>query len=65
MSAIAGIERGFAYQPVHPGLGAQPAEGIVPFKVNRGTLDPRHFPGGDFDELGLEAVLFTPAQVHA
>src|SRR5690606_13070868 len=65
MAAVAGIERGFAHQAVHADLGAQPAEGVVPLDVDGGALDARHFAGGAFDQVGLEAFVVGPAQVHA
>jgi len=65
MPAVAGIERRFAHQAMHAGLGAQPAEGIRPFDAYRGALDADDFTVGLFDKLGLETAPLRPAQIHA
>ena len=65
MPAIARIERRLAHQPVHAGLGAQPAEGVVTLHPDRRALDARDLAGRHLDELALEAAPLGPAQIHA
>src|SRR5690606_8114105 len=61
----AGIERALAHQTVHADLGAQPAEGILALDMHGGALDAGDFTFGQLDDLGTEAALVGPAQVHA
>jgi len=65
MAPIARVKGRFAHQAVHPGFGAQPAEGILAFKMDSGAFNARHIAGGHFDQGGFKIVGFTPAQVHA
>ena len=46
-------------------LGAQPAEGVFAAHMHGGALDAGNLTLGQFDDLGVEAALVGPAQVHA
>src|SRR5690606_9219875 len=61
----AGVERALAHQAVHADLGTQPAEGVLALDVHGGALDAGDFTLGQLDDLGTEAALVGPAQVHA
>ncbi len=50
---------------MHAGLGAQPAIGVIAAEVDGAALDAGDFAVADFLDLGLEAALIAPAQVHA
>jgi hypothetical protein len=50
---------------MHAGLGPQPAVSVVAGEVDARALDAGDFAVADVDDLGLEAVLLAPAQVHA
>ena len=65
MASIARVERRLAHQPVHAGLGAQPAVGVLTDDVHGRTLHAGNLAGGRLDDLGLEIVRLGPAQVHA
>ena len=65
MATVAGIEGGFAHQPMDTGFGTQPAVSVFAGYVNSRTFNARDFAGRCFDNLGLETVRFGPAQVHA
>ncbi len=55
-----------AHQPVHAGLGAQPAVGVLALRsAIVALLMPATSPALAVDDLGLEAALVAPAQVHA
>ena len=65
MSSIARIEGRLAHQAMHARFGAQPAVGIFTHDMNRCALDACHFARRCFDDLDLEAMRFSPAQVHS
>ena len=65
MPAITRIEGRLAHQPVHAGLGAQPAVGVIAGHADRHALDAGHFAVALVDDLGLDAVAIGPFQVHA
>ena len=48
-----------------PGLGLEPAVGVVALDEEGRALDAGLLAVGDVDELDLEAVLLRPARVHA
>jgi hypothetical protein len=50
---------------VHAGLGPQPAIRVLAVELDRGALDAGDFAAVGIDDLGPEAVLVAPAQVHA
>ena len=62
---VAGIERRLAHQPVHAGLGAQPAVRVVAVDLDRGALDAGDFARTLVDHGRREAARVGPAQVHA
>ncbi|MNV36340.1 hypothetical protein D3C71_1278130 [compost metagenome] len=59
------IEGALADQAVHAGFGAQVAEGVFAFDLDRGRLDARDFAVGFFKDLGLEALAFGVLEVLA
>ncbi|MNI50095.1 hypothetical protein D3C73_1047380 [compost metagenome] len=65
MAAAGGIERALADQAMHAGFGAQIAEGVFAFDLDRGRLDARDFAVGFFKDLGLEALAFGVLEVLA
>jgi len=65
VAAIAGIERGLAYQPVNAGLGAQPTVRELALYFDSRALDSGDLTGIGVDHLAREAVCRAPAQVHA
>src|SRR5690606_30751839 len=65
VAAVVRIEPRLAYQPVHPGLGLEPAVGVLALDPEGGRLDARHFAAGDLQQFGLPAARLGPAQVHA
>ena len=65
MPARVGIERRYPHQPVHAGLGLQPAIGVVAADLDGGGFDAGLFALRLFQIFDLEAVLFGPARVHA
>ncbi len=65
MAAVARIERRFSHQPMHAGLGAQPAVGIIADHADGRALDARDFAGALIDDFGLDAVRVGPLQIHA
>jgi len=65
MATVVRVERRLAHQPVHAGLGLEPAVGEVTLDPQRGRLDPGHFAAAGFHQLGLPAARLAPAQVHA
>ena len=46
-------------------FGAQTAEHVITRKTHGSALDTGNIAGRNLDQLGIEAVRFTPAQVHA
>src|SRR3546814_1605610 len=64
MTTVAGIERRLAHEPMHAGLGAQPAVRIWPLHVDRRRFDAGDFTIRSFHQLDLEAAAFGPAQIH-
>ena len=59
------IERRDPHQPMHAGLGLQPAIGIVAADLDGSGFDAGFFALGLFEIFDLEAVFFRPARVHA
>ena len=62
---VSGVERGFAHEPVHTRLGAQPAVGMVAAHADGRALDACDLAGALIDDLGLDAVPVGPLQIHA
>ena len=60
-----GIERADAHQPVHAGLGLQPAIGVRPAHLQRRRLDAGLLALALLQQLHLVAVLLGPAHIHA
>ena len=52
-------------EPVHAGLAAQVAVGVLAGHLDGRRLDPRLFARQQVDDLGLEPRALAPAQVHA
>ena len=65
MTTVGGIKWRLAHQPVHAGLGAQEAIGIVTFDLDGGRLDAGNLAVGLLQDFGLEALAFAIAQVLA
>ena len=65
VAAIAGIERRLAHQPMHAGLGAQPAIGVVALDLDGGALHARDFARLRIDDFGVEAARRRPLEIHA
>ena len=64
MAAAAGIERALTHQAVDAGFGTQPAVGVIADNLDGHGLNARHFTFRLFNNLGLEAARFGPAQIH-
>jgi len=64
VAAVVGIERRFPHQAVHADLGLEPAVGVVARDPERSRLDARDFAVTGFQQFGLPAPIFGPAQVH-
>jgi hypothetical protein len=65
VAAVAGVERRFAHQAMHAGLGAQVAVGIVAGNLERCALDARDIAVGLFQHFDLKTFAFAIAQIHA
>ena len=65
MAAGVAVERRDAHQPMHPGLGLEPAIGVLAADLDRRRLDAGLLALALLDPLDLVAVLLGPAQVHA
>ena len=65
MTPIARVERRLSHKPVHAGFRSQPAKCVITLKLNRGPLDTGDLTGRQLGDFRVEAVLFSPAQVHA
>ena len=50
---------------MHPCFGAQPSEGVLPFKLHRRTLQASHLTSRRLDQRRLEPLVFTPSQIHS
>ena len=46
-------------------LGPQPPKGIFALNVHGGRFNTRDFTLGQFGDYGFEALVFSPAQIHA
>src|SRR5690606_38717601 len=64
VAAVTRIERRLAHQPVHARLRAQPPVGVLALDADGRALDAGDLPGRELDDLGLEPVVFGPAEVH-
>jgi hypothetical protein len=65
MAAAGRVERRFAHQAMHAGLGAQETVGIFAFDLQRRGLDAGDLALGLFHHLDLEALALAIAQVLA
>ena len=65
MTAAAGIERALTHQTMNAGFGTQPAVGVITNDLDGHGFNPCDFTFGFFDDFGLKAARFRPAQVHA
>jgi len=65
MAPVAGVERGFAHQPMDAALRSQPPEGVVPGHPHGGTLNAGHVACGQLGDLRAKALALDPAQIHA
>ena len=64
LSLALGIERRDTHQTVHPALGLQITEGIVPFELHCDRLDPGILPFEFIGDCHLVAVTLPPAHIH-
>ena len=64
MAPISRVEGRFSHQSMNSGFGSQPTKCKFSGNMDGGTLDSSHIATGNFDQLGLEALVFTPAQIH-
>ena len=62
---VARIERAFAHQSVHAGLGAQVAEGVVAGDLKRGMFDAGGVACGFFHLAHFELARLGEAPIHA
>ncbi len=58
------IEGRDAHQPVHAGFGRQQAVSVFTFHSKRHSFETRFFTRLVVDDLGLEAALLGPFQIH-
>ncbi len=65
MTPMSRIERRLAHEPVHTGLGTQPAKRVLADEVDRRTLDPGDLTRRVLQHLRLETLGFSPAQIHS
>ena len=65
VTAPTAIKRRLSYEAMHPCLGAQPSEGVLPFKLHRRTLQAGHLTSRRLDQRRLEPLVFTPSQIHS
>ncbi len=65
LAAVGGVERGEAYEPVHPALGAEQTVRVLPCSAEGGGLDARFLAGAGLQQLDREATRFRPAHLHA
>jgi len=59
-----GVERRDPDEPVDAGFGLGVAEGVFPLHLHRDALEPCLFAGLEIEDLGLEAALFRPSEIH-
>ena len=65
MAARVGIERRNAHQPMHAGLGLEPAIGVLALDQDGRRFDAGLFAFALLEQLPLVAVRLGPARVHA
>ena len=65
MTTATGIERALTHQAVNAGFRTQPAVGVIANDFDGHGFNARNFTFGFFDDFGLKAARFRPAQVHA
>ena len=64
VAAMRRVERRLPHEPVDAALGLEEAVGVLALDGDRRGLEPRLLPRARLDELGLEAAVGRPAQVH-
>src|SRR6266404_3416935 len=64
MPVRVGIERRNPHQPMHAGLGLQPAIGVMTADLDGGRFDAGLFTLRLFQVFDLETMLFGPARIH-
>ncbi len=65
MPPCVGIVRRDANQPMHAGLGLEPAIGVCALDLKGRGFQPRFLAGVRFDQLDLIALIVGPAHIHA
>ena len=63
--AVLAVEGAETDEPVHAALRLEESVGVLTLHRQRRRLEPRLLPRARLDELGLEAAVVCPAQVHA
>src|SRR5262249_24438085 len=64
-SALSGVERRHADQPVHADLAREQPISVIALNTEAGRLDSGLFTGLIIEHLGLELVTFAAAQIHS
>ncbi len=65
MAAVGAVERRLPHEPVDAALGLHDPVGVLALDGERRRLEPRLLPRARLDQLGLEAAVVGPAEVHA
>ena len=65
VAAVGAVERAEPHEPVDAALGLEEPVGVLALHGQRRRLEARLLPRARLDELGLEAAVVGPAQVHA
>jgi hypothetical protein len=61
---VSGVERREAYESVDAPLGLEDPVGVLAGDCERRGLEPGLLPGARLDEVGFQAALLCPAEIH-
>ena len=64
VAAVGAVERAQPHQPVHAALGLEEPVGVLALDGERRRLEAGLLARARLDELGLEAAILRPAEVH-
>ena len=65
VTAVRAVERAQADEPVHTALGLEEAVGVLALDRDGGRLEAGFLARACLDQLGLEAAVVRPAEIHA